>query len=101
MTVGEIRKMKKFLTGWEDRREIVTYHIVETFEGFVDTYEVLNLSADLEDGVIYFSDIEDAILAKERSVIKGLLISSAELVDLYKDQFTIKLKDATIKVKVI
>lgn len=100
MKVSEIRKLKKFMTGWADRREFVTYQIVETFGKDVDTYDVINLLVDFEDGVVYFYDEDDIILNKQRSAIKNFLASSAELVELSKDQFNIRLRDRTIKVKV-
>lgn len=101
MTVRDYKKLKRFLLSWEDLQEIVTYQIVETFNARGDTYNVMNISIFMEDGVIYFSDIDDVILNKQRSVMKGFLISSAELVEFYKDRFCIRLKDATIEVKVI
>lgn len=100
MTVSEIRKLKKFVTGWEDKREVVSYQVVETFGDNTDTYDVINLLIDFESGVVYFYDVCDIIINKPRSVAKGFLASSAELVQLSKDQFNIKLRDGTIRVKV-
>jgi hypothetical protein len=101
MTVAEIRKMRDFLLGWEDRREIVTYKIEEKLTRNIDTYDVKNLSVDFEDGCIYFSDIDDVILNNEKSVLKGFLISSSELGKIYKDHFTILLRDGIVYINVI
>jgi hypothetical protein len=100
MTVSEIRKVKKFFQRWEERREVPSYQVVETFEDSIDTYDVINLLVDMENGIVYFYDEDDIILNKKRSVAKGFIASSAELVELSKDQFNIKLRDGTIKVKV-
>jgi hypothetical protein len=100
MTVGDFRKLKNFFSEWIDMREIVTYQITEKCSCHNDTYEVKNLFVEMEDGVIWFEDLEDVILSKDKSR-KGFLISSAELVDYHKDQLSIKLKDGMIKIKVI
>lgn len=100
MTVGEVRKLKSFLSDQEDMREIVEYQITETFLNHSCTYEVKNLSIHIEDGIIWLEDIYNKILNRSNCVAKGFLMTSSELT-MYKGQFVVKLKDGTILTKVV
>jgi hypothetical protein len=92
MTIGEVKKIKKFLEQFD------FCEITESFVKLHNTYEVELLNVWQEDGIIGFYDYGKVIEKLDNSVIGGFILSSAELT-VYKEKIIIKLKNETITVK--
>jgi hypothetical protein len=99
MTIREFNKINKWLLTNDDLYETPKYQITEVYinKKYV-TYEVYNLSFNLESGVVWLSDLDDVI--SDGEYFKGFVLSSAES-ELCKNYFSIKLKGLSLLIKLI
>jgi len=97
----KIQEMINQLNTNIDVYEVPEYEITEiSSKNLRQVYIVNNLEAELEDGEIYFKDIEDKIYENEYTIM-GFLVESIKEILLEKEIILILFETHSIKIELI
>lgn len=97
----KVEKLIKQLNNNLDLYEVPKYKIIESsIKNMGHTYTVHNLEAEMEDGGVYFGDVEE-IIYNNQYVLMGFLVDS--IVDIiFEDKIiTIVFKSNSIKIELV
>lgn len=101
MNNKKAQKLINLLNINKELYELIEYKITEHSNNNGDvTYKVHNLDAEIEDGEIYFADIDEKIQSNRYSMM-GFLIKSIKDIIFEKDLITILFSSQSIIIETI